>query len=402
MRRLILLTLALLLFFAGHAGAYTRGRVYIHSQLESDTDEGAALQQTLLGNLGGKLVRHYTCLDVLDSLGFKEMIGFIRAQQLIGVDDAKVGTEMDGIEGMMDMRYLILVNVTVMKDTNFYKFNVIAKNKKKAGFPFYTDSTIYRSYAAALAAIDNVTEELIKGFTKYLSDERESVGGEICAMKGPVTVTVETERTEEPPDETLYKYCNGGDHLWKKSAYLKATNKETWKLDRYGIPDTRGTMEGLYHEEAAVEEIDGCHGCSNSGRRAEWHYSKKSEATRTVSGLSDKSAGENSDNRDATVKLHFQDDGTYNLTVAATSAKGKMLSMSEESAEGSCDVMHKKQPGLTSTFTRPLEYTFGGFRGTPYDTRLKDTKTLVFEDKEKGEKTTVTVDFDLSRPTINK
>lgn len=402
MRRFIPFIILAYLLAGIQAHAYTRARVYIHSSVDSDTTEGPVLQQTLLGRLGKQLVRHYTCLDIMDSIGLQESLEFIRKQQLVGTNETTIDTEMSNVLGLMDMRYLIIANVTAMKDRNFYKLNIIAKNKKKADFPFYNDSYIFRSFDAALAAIDGAVEALVNGFTKYLSEERERVGGEICAVKGPVTVVVETERLQDPPENTLYKYCNGGDQLWKKSSFLKATSKETWKLERYGIPDTRGTMEGSSYEETAVEEIDGCHECSTGNRQTWWRYSKKTEATRSVSGLSDKSGADGFPAKDATVRLHFQNDGTYDVTVAATSLKGKMLSSSNISAEGSCDVEHKKQTGFSSTFTIPMQYTFKGFAGTPYDTTLKGTKTLKFENKERGEKINVTIDFDLSRPTINK
>ncbi len=401
MKRVILLVLCTLLL-SSQADAYTRARVYVHSKLDSDSIEGNVLQQTLLGNLMRKLVSHYTCLDMMDSTGLQQSLDFLRQQQLIGVDDAKVATELENISGLMDMKYLILVNVTATKALGFYKIGIIAKQKKKGGFPFYMDDAIFRSYDAAFNGIDKTVEALIKGFTTYLSDERESSGGEICAVKGPVTVTVETERKKEPPDEIVYAYCNGGDRPGKKSSYDRRSSKETWKLERYGIPDTKGTMEGSYLEETFVEEIDGCHVCAQSGNQGQWRYSKKTEASGSVSGLSDKTGADKFPTKDATVRLHFQEGGTFDISVAATSVKGKMLSSAEESAEGECDVMHKTWPKVSSTFTRPFEYTFTGFTGTPYDTALKGKKTLKFENKEIGEVTAVTIDFDLSRPTINK
>ncbi|RJQ50540.1 MAG: hypothetical protein C4530_21455 [Desulfobacteraceae bacterium] len=399
MKRPILLILSALLLSAGRVHAYTQAYVYIHSAVEGGSDEGEVLQQLLLGRLTSSLVRHYTCLHVMDSVGLKDSLNFIRQQQLLGTDEAKVENELSNIQGMMDMKYLIIIKITAMKELNFYQFNIIAKNKKKTGFPFYTESEVFRSYGAATAAVDKTADHLIEGFTKYLSDEREYRGGEICPVKGPVTVTVETKR-DQKHEEVASKYCNGGTWQWKKTDYTKVSSKETWKLERYGIPDAKGTMEGSYVEESGMEEFDACHECA-SGKKAQWRFTRASNATKTVSGLSDKSATSDSDNKDAAVRLHFQDDDTYTITVAATSAKGKMYSNFSESAEGSCDVEHKKQT-LPGTFTRPMEYTFEGFRGTPYDTRLKETKQLRFYDKDKEEETIVTIDFDLSRPTINQ
>ncbi len=401
MSRLISLIVLLTLLVAGQAHAYTRARVYVHAKFDGDGIEGATLQQTLVTSLMSKLVKHYSCFDMMDSSGMDQMVGFIRQQQLVGVADDKVELSMDNVAGQMDMKYLIIVNITANKEMSFYSINIVAKNKKKAGFPFYTEAETFRSYNAAIGAVDRSVEDLIKGFTKYLSDEREEAGGEICAVKGPVTVTVETERTHEPPDETYYKHCNGDDRLWKKSVYERKTGKETWKLERIGIPDTRGTMEGSFYEESRIEEFDGCHQCPLSTRAGNWHYSKKSEETGSITGLSEITGADKFPTKDATIRLHFYEGGTYDISVAASSAKGKRTSSAEVSAEGECDVSHKKWPNLTNSYTRHFEYTFTGFSGTPYDTTLKGKKTLKFENQETGEVTTMTIDFDLSRPTVS-
>lgn len=399
MKILIFLLMAVLMLPAGRGDAYTRAQVYIHSSVEGGSDEGKALQQVLLGRLASSLVSHYTCLDVMDIQGVTDMMGFIRTQQLVGTDDAKIEKELSSVSGMMDMKYLIVVRITAIKEMNYYQYNVFAMNKKKPKeFPFYNESHAYRSYAAASAAIDKVADHLIRGFTRYLSDERELKGGEICPLKGPVNVTVETTRNQKHED-VAYKYCNGGDWPWKKSDYNKVTGKETWKLERYGLPDAKGTMEGSYVEESGLEEMDGCHECA-SGAKVHWRLNRVSTSTKSVSGLSSKSSTDTSQNKDAAVRLHFKDDDTYSITLAASSAKGKLYSSFTESAEGSCDVRHKSQ-NLPGTFTAPLQYTFDGFKGTPYDTRLKEKRVITYEDKEKEEKTTITIDFDLSRPTIN-
>jgi hypothetical protein len=116
-----------------------------------------------------------------------------------------------------------------------------------------------------------------------------------------------------------------------------------------------------------------------------------------VQGLSRESVSDGAQVSDARIRITFLDDGTYLLTVKATSEKGPMKITTEKKVDGPCTSSNENEPPDTKTksIDVPITAVFGPYKGTPEDKVLSQNEE---KDVSQGkEKTTVKIDFTLAR-----
>ncbi len=376
--------LMLVLLPIGHVMAYEDDKVVIDISPKDGSVEARVLAQNFSNTIQRSIMKTFPCLRVLTRGDIGAFVEFHRQQQLLGAE------EMEG-ELSTDARYLVVGAARALLPG--YSLSVLAVRRDMKRDFFFDESNVFVSYEAAASAIEPWTKQLLEAFVKKARKERFE--NEVCPYKGPVEVIALVERKKQEKD-TFTEYCNGGDQQGWTSQTVTSNGKQVWKLRRFGNPQTDGTADYSLSEETIREESNGCYRCK-SGRKGGRTSKDQRLTVSNASGLSYSSfkPGEGSDNKDATIRLHFFGDGTYKVFVRATTAEGHRRRTHRVTSEGTCDLVntHKSE---TTVFTEPLEVSFGPFNGSLTDPKLSGKKTQVVK-KDNGESTEYAISFELER-----
>lgn len=391
----ILLVLLCMLFTAGSATAYVEDKAMVLSEWDGDADANnlAAAYEMLLAT---KMGNRFPCLVLIRMNDIAAQIGWARMQQLVGTPEEKQ-INLKNIGDAMGVKYLIKVTASHMKDNPRTWINIrVLNNLKQTGI--YNDMRQFSSPSEAADGVDEMIDRLEKGFAEHLSMQKDGYG-EICPFTGRVDVYREVKRDRyEKKSQDLY--CKGMDMEGHELEKYSATLQEVWSLERFGNPDTRGGVDATFLEETVSEEVNPCYVCGPD-EIARWVWNRTATVSGAINGLSDKSAGESIKNKDATIRLHFTKDGTYTVTVKAASNVGKQTKTVKESAVGLCNTFTRNEPQESAGPKLGLEYTFGPFAGTPFDTKLAQQLEVKVPPQEVAldmkEETILRIDFELER-----
>ncbi len=394
MKYLIVLII-LLAATAGSADAYQNDTVFIQGMPKDNNSGSIGLAQTVSAKLQKQLLKAFPCLYVNTNDDIRAVTGFLRTQQLFGTVSDEVMVETTNNLGKhSDAKYLISISTSFNPVVGYRLFAVAWARTQKGPAPFFEEGDLYGSYEAALDAATPLVEQLVKAFVEKAS--KYYWFNEVCPYKGRVDVTVVTRRKQHNED-TFYSYCNGEDQKGKKSETITAEGKQLWKFKRIGNPDTWGTLEYTMTETYVKEDVDGCHICK-SGRKGPWNYKDEVQSNSVATGLDTSTYIKGvSDNKDATINLRFEKNGTYTIVIKAASAEGKKQTTHSTTAEGTCDLVDKRT-SQTTTFTEPLEARFEDLTGTVFDKKLSGNKKIVLPTKQNGEENEISIDFELERP----
>lgn len=396
MKKYVLILLGLL-FSIGNAQAYTEIKAMVLSEGIGDAESASVakgyeiLMTTRLGN-------RFRCLKLMRMDDINALISLARMQQLAGTPEERQ-IKLENIADAMGVKYLIMIKASHQQGNPLTWVNIAVLNTVKQNGVFY-DTRQFASPTEAIDAVDDMVERLEKGISEHLSMQKDGYG-EICPFTGRVDVYREVSRQRDLEEKKEQVYCNGHDQVWKKGEEFRYLTRELWGLERFGNPETRGSVEATLEEKTVGEEVNPCYVCGpyEVGR---WVWNRSVAESGAVSGLSDKSAGETINNRDATIRLHFKKDGTYTVTVKAASAAGLHTKTVRESAEGMCNTFNKNAPAESKSLKLGFEYTFGPFTGTPFDKKLAEKIEINLPPKEIAldmtEETILRIDFALERP----
>ena len=393
---------------------------------KESSPEAAWLLKETAGEIKMALAKEFPCLKITTSGETKKALADLKRMEFVGpkgeqwLKDAKyrdilerqefttaeeeeafqksVKEKMDGLKILTEAKYVIFVIASEKNIVNL-KVNALTKFwKKRAGY-FYQENKIYPTVNDALADVKRIANELVDAFVKNASDEK-SYENEVCPFNGTVKVKATTRRKQQQED-TWPEYCNGQDHQGRKTQSATTDAEYLWQFRRFGNPDTDGTMKGSMTGKFIYEEESGCYPCK-SGNTGFESIRSETEVTGAVEGLDTSTWSmktEKSDNKDATIRLHFAKNGTYKVLVRAVSKEGAKKFTKTITANGVCEIPNEKPKTENQSFTMPLEQQFGPFTGTVRDRRLKDKQVLVVaSDDLKDEVTEYTIEFDLERP----
>jgi hypothetical protein len=388
-----LLFLLCLLFISGDAFSYIKDKVLLDSKSSPD-NEAKNIASGLVNIIANNLAQKFLCLDVMTKNEVDAMMGWAHKQQLLNTPDAEQ-IDLKKLGDAMGAKYLILIKAMANKANSTMAVSITGINNKNASMILSIAQT-YPSSAAAADAAEGMSEKLIKGFSESLSGQ-EGGYGEICPFTGRVDVyrEVKRDRNKQTKQKT---YCKGIDQEKSETEKYTHSVREVWALERIGNPDTKGGLEAIWLDETVDEEVDSCYVCGPDeiGRHV---WNRTVSETGEIRGLSEKSQGESIKNKDATVRLHFNKDGTYTVTVKAVSEAGKKTKTIKETATGLCNNFNKSDPPATTPLRLPLEYTFGPFTGTPFITKLAEKQEIKLSNKDLKEDTILRIDFQLERPS---
>lgn len=394
---------------------------------ESSPEVTWLLKETA-GEIKSALAKDFPCLKLFTTGETKKALAELKRMEFVGpkgeqwLQDAKyrditerqeyttaeeeeafqktLREKMDIFNIAGDAKYNIFVVASVNKLIINVKVRAVSKFWTKRSGVFYEENKIYPTIDKALADTRRIAGELVDAFINNASDEKAE-DNEVCPFTGNVEVIAITKRPLEEQKDSYTEYCNGSDHPGRKTQSAKTDAEYLWQFNRIGNPDTNGTMKGTMTGKFVYEEESGCHPCK-TGKKGYASIRSETEQTGAVEGLDTSTwsmkTGK-SDNKDATIRLHFLKNGTYKVSVRAVSKEGTKKYTQTITSRGPCAPPNEKPKTDKQTFTMPLERQFGPFTGTVRDKRLKDKQKLVVaSDDLKDEVTEFTINFDLKRP----
>jgi len=115
------------------------------------------------------------------------------------------------------------------------------------------------------------------------------------------------------------------------------------------------------------------------------------------SGLSMKSMLDGKPAYDAGIELKFLENDTYFVIVKGTSQAVSGQEKVVITATGTCDNLPQKTEQVPREITIPLKVIFGPYPGTTTDKVLQQTDTKETTNPVTNEKSTITIDFSLTR-----
>lgn len=399
-----------------------------NKEKKEDPPEVAWLLSETAGEIKKALAKDFPCLKISTTGETKKALADLKRMEFLGpkgeqwLKDAKyrdildrsesttaeeeeafqnsLREKMDGFQALSDAKYTVFVVVSMNKAFGVnVKVRALSRFWTKRSGVFYEENEIYPTVEKALTDTRRIAGELVDAFVSNASDEK-SEDNEVCPFKGKVEVKVTTKRKQEQED-AYSEYCNGGDHSGRKTQSATTDGDYLWQFNRLGNPDTDGTMKGTLTGKFIYKEESGCYQCS-SGEKGFESIDSETEVTGAVEGLDTSTwsmkTGK-SDNKDATIRLHFSKNGTYKVSVRAVSKEGTKKFTKTVTASGVCAIPSEKPKTEKQAFTMPLERQFGPFTGTVRDRKLKEKQTLpISTDDLKDEVTEFTIDFNLERP----
>lgn len=396
MTRSLIFALALTLI-AGPARGYTVPEIWIESNaLETGGyTDGEGVRLHLQGMLMQAIKQAFPCVSMLSRDDAHTLLEFARQRERFGysgLNPEAQENDLGGLGGAAQARFFILAHVNGAGKTAEMTVNFYDRRFKKNNISLRRTAT--GPGDAAFGPIREMAEELV----------REMAYLEICPYTGPVTLTANSSRKKDETSEYPIS-CPSIDGMYKRRQQEEVNVVQHWRLQRTGKPDTSGEMTATIYETREDREENSCYPCS-SGRKGGRTNTKTTTIKAEVNGLSTRSrvTGEQ-ENHDATVRLAFARNGTYTITIDGTSTAANYRGKTQETTEGSCDLVNKTadlsedQINTLIMYNRSLPLTVPKttFPGTPFDKRLTGKKEIPLHDPLTGENATITLEFDLQR-----
>lgn len=339
-------------------------------------EEAEECLQYFESRIFNNLKKDFPCVEISSQSNVAAVLEHERQRTLLGgkpQDLASIGYSMNG-------EYLVSLKVRILQATALIEaFCIDTRTNKTISRVFFKSAP----GDAAIDAVENASEQLVEGLKKY----------EICPFTGPINVTVKTERNNKEV-ESYAVYCNGVDGTFHREESISSNSVATWKLNKTQKYTTSGSLSYSLFEESIIEEQNPCALCP-SGKKGPIIQNEKTERSANINGLSNESVAEGIQINDARTEITFLDNGTYIIKIKAASNQGVLKIKTDLKIEG-CEKISSNEI-INKKADVPLDEILGPFNGTSSDKVLSGSKTIVREDSETKEKTTITYNFNLRK-----
>lgn len=251
-----------------------------------------------------------------------------------------------------------------------------------------SEGEILADFTEPFAPIEVAGESTITPVKKLMDQLKKH---EICPYTGTVNIEVKSDKDDSSSSSTS---CDAG--LIVTDVEIKSNSTLRWELVKESLAGASGTVTYDLKENYKTVISHSCYVCKD-GTKGFAKITETSETEAKVQGLSRESVSDGAQVSDARIRLTFLDDGTYLLTVKATSEKGPMKVTTEKKVDGPCTGNNENEPPDTKTKSIDVPFTavFGPYQGTPEDKVLSQNETKDVSGEK--DKTTVTIDFSLVR-----
>lgn len=371
--------IATVIWLAVTCSLNAKTRFFIQTFAEGDQDGKVAS-----GGLGyfetqaaNAIEEAFPCAQVNSISAVRALLGHERMRQLLGSGGDE--TTLQNLAGAMGCEYLVILNISVRANIAIIK--ATCYDSKKAGkMAMAAEMGPYGE--GTLDAIDKVVETLVDDLKEY----------EICPYYGPVTIEIKSTLDDTKTDH-LSAPCGSGGNV-AVTTRLESNSTLKWELNKYSVRAADGNVTYDLNEKTTVISEYPCYRCKD-GNEGAAKITETNEQEVKVEGLSSESVSEGKQVKDARIKLDFLDDGTYTVLVEATSKQGNLKITTEKKVEGICEAESEPRDTKNKKVDVPIKAVFGPYQGTIKDKTLHQKET---KDVSQGkEKTTVTIDFTLSR-----
>ncbi|MEI8112908.1 MAG: hypothetical protein WCI54_04725 [Bacteroidia bacterium] len=337
--------------------------------------------------LDNQMKKDFPCIVITTDQDIATLLGHERNRQLLGSGNEGA---TKSIGDALDCDYLVILNLTTMGDQFVVSAKVIPyKGKAIQPIAMAMDKSAYSENAGheMLNACDNVVARLMKSLKKM----------EICPFAGPVTVTLTSHKKKETSEEYPV-FCNNQDETFKKTEFRYEDAETEIKLQKVGVEYASGYMRFSEKDSSGTTEENGCYKCP-SGRMGGRTSTQTFIINQAVNDFSNLSIKDGKYINDVRIKLIFNDDSTYLVSVKGASKRtGKYTQRVEEKAEGTCDVKNKAPDVYhRDSVAVPCRFLLGPFKGAPSQKVLKETQDKTTSDPVSEDETTLHIEFDLKR-----
>jgi hypothetical protein len=325
----------------------------------------------------------FPCAEVGSSSEIRTKLGEMRDMELQGKD---IPASMNNVGKDLPHDYWVYLGVhdnidgKVQLEARCYKYKKV--------------DCIADAGSLVVSNNEGSVTDACKKLSKKLIDELNQK--EICAFKGPVSITVNT--TKDSTELVEYGvYCNQTDQQYRKKTAIKNNTFSDWKLQRKGISWAEGTMTFRTDESTKITEEDGCYKCK-TGREGGRTYTNEKSFHIEGTGISHESSYKGKPQEDTRIDLEFVAEGTlkYYIIAKGTSLPVTGEEKSFEESQGTCDNIPRAAKSEPREVRIPLWVVFGPYLGRISDDVLQHKESKVITNLN-GEKSTVTIDFRLSR-----
>jgi hypothetical protein len=338
-------------------------------------------------SLRNEMKKDFPCVTITTDADMYFLLLRDRVRQLLMADDD--GT-MQSVQDALNCDYLVTLNLSTM-GAQFVVLAKVIPSKGKDILPIAVamDKSAYSENAGdeMLKACDNVVAKLMKSLKKM----------EICPFAGPVIVTLTSHKKKETSEEYPV-FCNNQDETFKKTDFRYEDAKTEIKLQKVGVEYASGNMIFSEKDSSGTVEENGCYKCPSGrmGGRSSTQTFITNQAVNDFSNLSTKDGKYISDVR---IKLIFNDDSTYMVSVKGASKRaGKYTQRVEEKAEGTCDLKNKAPDVYhRDSVAVPCRFLLGPFKGAPSQKVLKETQDKTTSDPVSEDESKLHIEFDLKR-----
>jgi hypothetical protein len=337
------------------------------------------LNAIFLTDVSTEMEKNYPCVGITDPKAIAACLGELRLQSTPAFGGRDVRPVVDRIANSLTNPDFAVKYSTYVFSEERAEARVTCANNEGEILADFTESF----------SPGEVTGEAIISPVKKLMDQLKK--HEICPFTGTVNIEVTGERDESSSSSTP---CDAG--LIVTDVEIKSNSTLRWELVKESLAGASGTVTYDLKENFKTVISNSCYVCEDGTKGfAKITETKESEAK--VQGLSNESVSDGAQVSDARIRLSFLDDGTYLLTVKATSEKGPMKITTEKKVDGPCTSSNENEPPDTKNKSIDVPFTavFGPYKGTPQDRVLSQNEE---KDVSQGkEKARVKIDFTLTR-----
>jgi hypothetical protein len=333
-----------------------------------------------LSDVINEMEKNFPCIGVTDPQAASYCMAELRLQGTAEFGSRDVGPIMARIANSMAkpdlaVRYCMYVNSDESVTASVTCVNSEGEIIAEFSESFQASQTVQEG--KSISPVSRLVEELKKH--------------EICPYTGSVNIETESEREESSYTSTP---CDAGSVV--TDVEINSNSMLKWDLMKEGLVRASGNVSYDQKEKIKIVIKNPCYICQD-GTKGFATTTETNETEANVKGLSNESVTDGAQTADARIRLTFLDNGTYLLTVKATSDKGPMKKTTEKKVDGPCLTDNENEPPDTKTKSIDVPFTavFGPYQGTPTDKVLSQSEE---KDLSTGkEKVTLKIDFTLTR-----
>jgi len=337
------------------------------------------LNAIMMTDISNEVRRNYPCVGVTDPKSLSYCLAELRLQSTpeFGGRDVKpvVGKIAQSLTNPdIAVKYSVFVN-----SEDLAQVTVLCAN---------SEGEILADFTEPFSPGDVDGKSIIKPVKRFMEELKKH---EICPYTGTVNIEVKSDK-----DESSSTSIPCGDGSIVVDLEIKSNSTLRWELVKESLAGASGTVTYDLKENYKTVTSHSCYVCKD-GTKGFARITETSETEAKVQGLSRESVSDGAQVSDARIRISFLDDGTYLLSVKATSEKGPMKITTEKKVDGPCTGNSENEPPDTKTKSIDVPFTavFGPYQGTPEDKVLSQNETKDISVEK--EKTTVTFDFNLVR-----